>query len=403
MRVVRLPHNAEPTVQISEIIPQAGQIQRLYCDKCAAMLDLAYARFDEEVSGINVLIDGLPVLRCPTCGHDHLPDRSRMAILHCHKQSFDAGKPSVTVTRRPLTERFGLTKIDFIYSADDYFYIPGLVRQPADGFLTPVFFNKHALLKYDTAPGYRIDFASRTYGSIITEDNIIPFGINRHDKLLMWLGDIGTLPESEQYYLRSENVESDHSLGSEFYEAQLECKFTDPTGESELLALRSKFLEACRSRYGATIAHLEDEVVALALSFNAPIVDTTKERRHVADTLNKIHVESLSAGELGKLIKKNGGDPGTLGNLKRLQMLLEPLGEPREAHSLMSPFFVTYDLRVAYVHLSSAAGAAELLRTVTARLGIAPDAGLLDIYAALAASLKRSYERLTGLVANSAP
>lgn len=373
-------------------------MQRLYCDNCGKMLDLAYTYFSEEVSGLKITIVGLPVLQCPDCRHEHFPDRSRLAILYSHEQAFKAGKASVTVTRQPLTERFALAKVEFIYSTDDYYYIPGLVREPADGFLTPVFFNKRALLKFDSAPGYRLDFASRTYGQIITEDNSIPFGINRHDKLVLWLGDIATLPESEQYYLRSENVESDHSIGSEYYEAQLECKFTDPTGESELLALRSKFLEACRSRYGATIAHLETEVVDLALAFNAPIVDTPKERRNVADSLNKIHVESLSSAALGDLLIKDGRDPGNLGNLKRLQMLLEPLGAPGEIKTLMSPFFVAYDLRVACLHLNSAEGSVKTLRTVTDRLGIAEDSGLLDIYAALAASLKDSYERLRHLV-----
>jgi hypothetical protein len=56
--------------------------------------------------------------------------------------------------------------------------------------------------------------ASTTYGTIYA--SIIAFGINKHGKLVMWLGDIAKLPESEQYYLRSENVASDHCKGSEF-------------------------------------------------------------------------------------------------------------------------------------------------------------------------------------------
>lgn len=37
----------------------------------------------------------------------------------------------------------------------------------------------------------------------------------------MWLGDIARLPDAEQYYLRSENIDSDHSIGSEFYDGQI--------------------------------------------------------------------------------------------------------------------------------------------------------------------------------------
>ncbi len=125
----------------------------------------------------------------------------------------------------------------------------------------------------------------------------------------MWLGDIAKLPASEQYYLRSENVESDHSIGSEFYEGKIECIFTEPTEENRLFALRSQFVEACFKRFGDKVAHLDEEVIALALGFNAPLVDTLKERRHVADTLNRIYVESLDNFSLGKLFKKAGGDP----------------------------------------------------------------------------------------------
>jgi hypothetical protein len=139
----------------------------------------------------------------------------------------------------------------------------------------------------------------------------------------MWLGDIANLPESEQYYLRSENVASDHSIGSEFYDGQIECVFTEPSEEKRLFGLRSQFIEACFRRFGEKIAHLDEEVVTLALSFNAPIIDTPKERRHVADTLNKIYIESLDNAALATLLREAGGDPASLGSLKRLQALLE--------------------------------------------------------------------------------
>ncbi|MEP3300276.1 MAG: hypothetical protein ABJO27_27960 [Pseudoruegeria sp.] len=95
--------------------------------------------------------------------------------------------------------------------------------------MTPVFFKRDALLKFEHHPNYEVKFASATYGTIYSTEPgfYISFGINENSLLVMWLGDIAKLPETEQYYLRSENVASDHHIGSEFYEGQIEVKFTE--------------------------------------------------------------------------------------------------------------------------------------------------------------------------------
>jgi hypothetical protein len=378
--------------------PKEGEPQSLFCDDCSAMLDLAYTDFDEDVSGVNVVVEGLPVLRCPACGRDHLPDRSRLAVLHLYKQAVESQKSRAHCTRQKPTKRFGFTDVPFLYDSDDFEYIPGLKRPWDEGFLTPVFFNRAVLLKYDNAPGYRVKFASTTYGDIITEEDAISFGINRYGKVVMWLGDIAKLPETEQYYLRSENVESDHSLGSEFYQGQIECIFTDPSREDALFGLRSGFIDACFLRFKTKLAHLDSEVINLALAFNPPVVDTPKERRHVADTLNKIHLESLDNGALEKAVEQNGAVSKGTGSLKRLQALLETIAGDHDISTILSPFYVLYDLRVAYSHLSSDAGAQAKLKTVTDRLRIAEGSDLLTIYSTLTGELASSYEMLIGIV-----
>jgi hypothetical protein len=386
-------------VQIADIFPQENHLQTAYCDACKGSLDLAYADFQEHVSGIDITIIGLPVLRCPRCEHDHLPDRSRVAIIDLHMDAEAKKKKAVHVTRRKLGETYNFTDVPFLYDPDDYRYIPGLERPFDVGFLTPVFFNRNVLLKYDTAPGYRVTFASTTYGEIVPDDgSSISFGINRHGKVVMWLGDIAKLPQAEQYYLRSENVESDHSIGSEFYDGQIECIFTPPPEEKRLFALRSEFIEACFKRFGEKIAHLDEEVLTLALSFNAPVVDTPKERRHVADTLNKIHVESLHAPALGTLVKRAGGDPKSLGGLKLLQAVLQPISGGADIPKLLAPFFILYDFRVACSHLTSDESGEQTMKKVTDRLGIATTAGLLQIYPKLSAALAMSYAGLIQVV-----
>jgi hypothetical protein len=302
------------------------------------------------------------------------------------------------VTRQKPKENYGFTSVPFLYDPDDYRYIPGLQRSFDVGFLTPVFFNRNVLLKYDSVPGYRMRFASTTYGEIISATEVISFGVNRNGKVLMWLGDIAKLPEAEQYYLRSENVVSDHSIGGEFYDGQIECIFTEPSEENRLFALRSRFIEACLERFGARIAHLDEEVVSLVLGFNAPLVDTPKERRYVTDTLNRIHIESLDSSSLGVLLKNAGQDPKGLGSLKQLQRLLEAIGGGVDIGALLSPFFVLYDLRVACSHLTSSDRAEEVLNTVTTRLGLPPTSAFLEIYSSLTKALIASYEALLSIV-----
>lgn len=385
-------------MQISEVFPPEGHIQDLYCDVCEGHLDLAYAEFSEEVSGVKISISGLPVLRCDVCKRDHLPDGSRFAIITLHERALQEGSSTVKVTRRKPNEQFSFTNVPFLYDSDDYHNIPGLERPFNQGFLTPVFFKKAVLLKYEASPTYRVKFASTTYGTIYADNYYIAFGINKNSKVVMWLGDIAKLPEVEQYYLRSENIESDHSIGSEFYEGQIDCIYTEPTKENKLFALRSDFVDACFKRFGMKIAHLDDEVLNLALAFNAPVVDTERERRHVADTLNKIYIESFNNAALGDLMTKSGGDPKNLGSLKRLQAVLEWIAKDAEIPNLLSPLYVLYDLRVAYSHLTPAEKSKDTLKSITDRLGMDDTGGLLPIYERLLAKLSASFEALTGVV-----
>jgi hypothetical protein len=139
-------------------------------------------------------------------------------------------------------------------------------------------------------------------------------------------------------------------------------------------------------------------VLDLARALHPPLVDTPKERRHIADTLNKIYVESFDSGVLGTIVREGGGEPGKLGNLKRLQMVLEKIATPEAVYPLMTPLFVLYDFRVACSHLTSEATATEILRKVTDRLGLPADADLQALYASIQRKLLESFERLTEIV-----
>ena len=386
-------------MNVADLFPPSGKVQRIYCDKCSGHLDLSFSDFDDEVSGVHIALSGLPVLSCTVCNLTFLPDRSRLALIELHRQAIAMSSDIVRVKRRKTERDFGFTKVPFQYDSDDYSYIPGLTREFDEGFLTPVFFNKEVLLKYDVHPSYRVTFASRTYGSIRQGDDFdIPFGINKNGRLVMWLGDIARLPENEQFYLRSENAPSDHSIGSEFYDGQIECKFTDRTPEDQLFEQRSRLLEACFSRFGQKIAHLEKEVLDLAISIRRPVVDTPVERRNVADSLNKVYLESLDNKALETLLSANGQDAGKLGSLKRLQKLVETVAHTADIPKVMSPLYVLYDLRVAYSHLGSDDGQETKLNFVRQRLGLASDADLFAIYDMLLPELRAAFSKLADVL-----
>jgi hypothetical protein len=232
-------------------------------------------------------------------------------------------------------------------------------------------------------------------------DFSFPFGINRHDRLIMWLGDIAQLPKSEQYYPMSENLASDHCLGSEFYDGQIECKFTAPPQESALFAARSDFLAVSFEVFGEKLGQLDTEVLDLARKLHRPIHDTESQRHSISDTLNKIHLESLNNSKLSEILESKAISCSGTGSLKRLQALLGSVGGAAQVKELMSPFYTLYDFRVAYSHLGSTRGRNKILKDVTDRLDLVEDASIQMIYDRLLSKLVVSYDGLAQILKNA--
>lgn len=336
------------------------------------------------------------MLKCPECKYSTLPDHSRFAIIRMHEIATNKGVTEVSRTRRKPETRFGLTNVEFLYDSDDYEYIPGLERPNDTGFLTPVFFKKEALVKYQSRPEYAVRFGSRTYGEIIKgTEYSIAFGINRNHRLIMWLGDIAGLPEDEQHYLRSENIHSDHDIGSEFYDGQIEVQFTEPPPEDLLIAARKEFLDHVQQKFGSKLDHLSVEIIESIRGLTPPVVETEDELGRVIRLLNQIVVESINNGVLGTFLSRRSGEPVSPGSLKRLQKLFEIEYPNADIHSILSPFFVLYDLRVLASHLIPQAKKEEEWNYACERLGIPKTATRIELYNELVRKLTASYKDLT--------
>lgn len=382
-------------MEISEIFPQNGHRQNLFCNQCENSLVLVYDKFEETLSGIKVTVEGLPYLFCKVCNEKYLPEHSRFCIIDLHRRAFQQGSKFIRSERNKPNENFGFTEVPFLYDSDDYYYLPGLERQWDIGFLTPVFFNKAVLLKFQNHSDYRVRFASKTYGTVYKgEDFDISFGINKSEKVIMWLGDIAKLPTTEQYYLLSENVESDHDIGSEFYDGQIEARFTDRTPEDELIRARSDFLEFCYKEFNVEVSHLKEETLQSISNLNPPVLHTLKEQKDIIDLLYKINIESLNTNKLSKLLTSLGGDPADIGSLKKLEAIAKIKFSERDIPSIISPLFVLYDLRVLLLHEIGRTKTEEELKFICERLGIPVGSTFETIYPELVKQLTNCYKGL---------
>lgn len=371
--------------------------QSLYCD-CGHLMGLVFGLFRAKVNSVELEIADLPLLRCSACNKDYLPERSKQFVQFVAEEAIKGGRMFDAIRRRKINKKFNFCQVEFEYDPDDYYYIPGLSRPWDDGFLTPVFFNLAVLLKYDQRPDYRVKFASATYGTIIGENFDISFGINQFQKVIMWLGDIDKLPKAEQYYLASENVSSDHSIGSEFYEGQIEVRFTDPPATDLLFAARSDFLTEFSNKFGRKIAHLDAEVLKIASEINAPVLDTTREQKRLYDALNQVYIEAISNSELESLLILNAIKAKGNGTLKRLQAFMEAQFPSADIHSIMGPLSVLYDLRVAALHIGSDASKVTKMKAVTDRLDLPDSASFPNIFDRLVDRLLSCFESLRSLM-----
>lgn len=377
------PYFDEPAFFLSDFVvrgPLVCQVEgdrmrvakRYFDETDASPLDLYLGSHVFLVNGIRVELEGVPLLQSRTTKELLLPVKSKMLIEYFAKKADEDGQTLILLKPKSLgAKRYAFCKkFDFKYSQIDYEFIPGLTRPWDDGFLMPVFFNMAVLNKYSQDPNYRLDLFSETYGTIHAQKWTISFGINRGKKVMMWLGDIASLPEEEQYFLRSENVDSDHDLHSEFYEAQIDVQPSPPSKQSDLLHQRKVLNDLFNKKFGDGIFVLEGEVASVIANLTRPVF---WEEKHVApaiESLNRIFVESINSGFLKQAVKDAGSskDLKSAGGLKTLQAWIEAVPGRADHADIMLPFFVLYDFRVFCSHLLPADKRNEMIQSINVRL-----------------------------------
>jgi len=409
----------------------------LQCARCRDWLILNFNNHSVTREGMRLLIRNGPILHCPTCQYQKalakcvsrkLPFRSLTRITRAgfvvvtlRHDSFSGNyfpilEPKVLQRfkrrkkrRAELSptipkQRFEFCQVPFSYDARDYYYLPGLYRSSGNGYLTPVFFNVEVLLKYAHHPNCTFDFTSDTYGSIHTKDGqTTAFGINRSGHVIMWLGDIAQLPKSEQYYLASENRDSDHDVGSHFYASQIEVEFTPPSAELDLLGARRKAMALAFEKWGIKLVHLELEVIAVLKQIRRPIIWNDQSVGQTIENVNKLLVEAIDLDAIKQDLHQINPsvDLSKFKSLKLFQKWLEMRCRFIDASTIASPLFVLYDLRVLSAHLLSNQKRNKLLTSARKRLGLTDNSPTVkDLYLALIGALKKMYYEIHSKIAS---
>ncbi len=372
----------------------------LDCKVCGGKTHLEYRDETYNLTGEKeIVFVNAPVLVCKECGKSHIPFMTKSLMDEvCKLDENDTTNDIVKSTDEStmvvgssvkdticydfdkiknvfFSEKFISVKVKFIYDKDDYYFIPGLFCYYNLGFLTPVFFNIEVLLKYIHHPNYGLDIGADTSGYIYKNDlHLISFGLNENNKVIMWLGDIGELSVEEQFYLRSENIISDHSIGSEFYESQIENTWSKASAEKKLLKMRLEFNEKVRKNFGFSIAQLDTEAIKIAKGIRKLLINTEDAFKDLVIPLNELFVESINTLEIRKELNKQF--PEIKDNLKSkkgikiLQLWLEKNTEGIKVDVEIAPLFVLYDLRLITAHPYSEESREEQLNYCNIRLGL---------------------------------
>ena len=350
-------------------------MKNLRCQICQEYLPLSKGDViinadycDEDNTPYKVGYRNVPMFHCERCNDDYLPDMTEKIFSEIFKTSVIPFRTSVIADVDVKWEvffevdvlfnkEFISGNVPFLIDKTDYYFIDGLAREWNTGFLTPIFFNIEVLLKFMHHPQYSLDICSDTMGVIYhNKEQYITFGINSNNKIILWLGDLLNLPDEEQYYFRSENVQSDHNIGSEFYEAQIESKWAEGSIERQVLKKRNAFNEKVLRLFSVNMAQLGTETIIAAKKIQKLVIDTEDAFKDIIHPLNEVLVESINVSEIKRyMITKSVPEEEYKGKkgIKLLQLFLEKAVPTIDAGTVLCPLYVLYDFRVLCAHIQS--------------------------------------------------
>lgn len=240
-----------------------------------------------------------------------------------------------------------------------------------DPYLTPVYFNKQVLTRYLYDSRFTCEFVSETYGTVRGSEFDISFGVNKNGSVIAWLGDLQErIPMRERFYWLVENKEPEREVASEFYDAQINADFTEPTAVVRCLNNLAKFNAAFHRKFAVRIYHERsiEERIHETGRYKRLILNNQDDFKRFISELNEIINENTNNAEVRRILEERGiaFASGAKGN-KLLQAAFESMLLDNE--NLIGPFFYLYDLRLWADHSLGE----ERLTAVANALGTPPD------------------------------
>lgn len=188
--------------------------------------------------------------------------------------------------------------------------------QTKPGFLTPIFFKREVLKKYYESPS----IFSVEDGYLRREGFWRLRMMNNHrDHVIVWLGDLKSLPYKEQTHWRTFNLTpSDRKISHTDFTRNIEGNFSDP--EHPELCFKYKFRlfqEKWYKKFGWHLFHpLSSEDNHHMKSLHVPTTNDQKEFDDQVASIAKVLIDSLNGKDLTKGITVRKQNPGSIDKLE---------------------------------------------------------------------------------------
>ncbi|SQC00759.1 hypothetical protein [Clostridium tetanomorphum] len=174
----------------------------------------------------------------------------------------------------------------------------------APHFLTPIYFERKVLDKYTNDPSnYKIGDGILVF----LDEWSIPFTINKDNKVVAWLGDLGRIPYNEQKHWRLYNVKPQGGVEKKFFQRQMMAEFTDSiTPEKKLFELINELNEVFINKYNDKIFNeLSEADLQIKSAFSIPTNNSTTMYQTYLMHLCKITVESINTRLIQQIIPRD--------------------------------------------------------------------------------------------------
>lgn len=212
------------------------------------------------------------------------------------------------------------------------------------------------------------------------DNEYISFGINPNNRVIMWYGDLIQLSSKEQSFIKPHNIQSDHNIDSEFYDAQIDIAYTDPIIEVQILRLIQEINERCDKQFGVRpFLYKADlsNILSTISQHKKVILGSESDIKSGISEWNQILLEDMDTKSIKTLLSNRGITPAGSGTLKILQSFTE--GVLGDKANIVGPLHNLYNLRIWATHFD----AQSKYESTAIALGLNSTASALDVYKAL--------------------